>query len=447
MKLCGLLTFLLSQTAFGFTPASQLQAPHGFHWVESSDGIKKRLNLVNGNDRPTNITYEWIDGLPLFKALNRFDPFYDLSLPKRPGRTPFHPHRESEASLEEVFLKNLAILVGEDVDVRVLQVTNGENFYSTIDDFLPAYQNLLDQRKSLGLSAKRYFEWIQSKVETSRHKLLEKAAGKSSWKKSALEVSFANCMNVPSDERDRRFECAPFAAVEPLLERFQKSSTHPGASESVNAFSLFPLQSYLHNPGEFHDALKNLHFYLKNAGSAYSWLKKQNFLPLDLRLSAIALITHNHHTEINLVKLVALQESVTKAWQIQSLINELYDADRLQAISKPNQLRQSDLLKRVYNPNNFPENRRFIYEHDDEEVYELEMKEWIPLRKRYHWYGGIIAGIRLRQWGLTQTTLNSEMTALLGMAYKVGTAGFHSPEIPVIRKVYLAAGEAAKQVW
>lgn len=357
----------LAYTAINGLPYSYHN--QNFHWTSKVENSLVRLQLVSNSDElPTQIEFSWDQNV---RSRNQFFDESQNVISAKPNRILWTPHPTQAKTLEETFITALYSIDYPKLNIPYLiQDEQGQVLVSGIEDFLKVYRTFKPTLTPDGFLLK-----VKNQISEASNHLIHL----DTFKNASIIPSFLNI-------------------VEPIK-----------SGNRYDAFNLFPLLAYKQNKSEFRDALKNW----ANTDSL-NILKKyrDTSIPLNIRHSLLALLTHNHLVEINLIKLVALEEGVDTAWDVAKDINQLYLSEQhfwTKGISRHDIVRRknSNLLNLLENSHFKPYDNFiqieaspvFLMEEcasSNPDVLSDLASMIIPAARSYHFYGSIVTAQKMK---------------------------------------------------
>lgn len=240
--------------------------------------------------------------------------------------------------------------------------------------------------------------------------------------------------------------------VEPLKTKISHDESR------FDAFVLLPLETFETESLQLIRALQEL----ARSGPRYplEWfIAARECYSLQVRLSVLALLTHNHANELLLIRAVFLEQGREQAWSVAQAINQIYKNEREFWIFGDSSRRQI-AYQNIYYPTgvSFLDQRQKwavnaalkprIYE----PVFGLQTQNqkdahlWLPYHQFYHFYGAFILSLRIRENKILPDTLLVEAAAALGSVYKIKTMGWNREQIKKMKSFYESAAEQVLQL-
>ncbi len=394
---------LFSQLVQARVTTENLVAPNGYRWESQVQDDKIYLNLINQDtSQKTNITYAWAkSGV---RILEKSIDTQNKTVTVKPGRHIWEPHPGTQRSLEEVFLNILKSLGYKTPQVEYVNF-DGTPSFSTIDDFLNALQPPAQK-----LAFNDFIKSISQKVSETRTDIQKRI------------LPFGVSVGVPQF----------LDIVEPIK---GEENGHP----RYDAFNLLVLKAYAKYGDHFLEFLNSLGNF-KSFNPIFFYLRNHT-VPLELKQVALALLTHNHLVEVNLVKAIILNRGPRQAWLAFKAINNLYAAERnwwqvggrdIDLETRP-QLRNIFELSHIEFLNSETEiavRPRFL----EVSCSGIEVG-WVPKGITYHLYGAFLVSLRMKSLGMANWMVDIA-TPKLGTLYKLFSGAGQTEKVKMIQEVY-----------
>jgi hypothetical protein len=377
-------------------------------WDVNSYNDTLSLNLINKENRQkTNVKFSWKNNVRTQDSF--FDEMQNVIAPK-PGRNLWFPHPTSVQTLEELFLKATHEIGYPKITVEYIQRKNGHIYVSDINDFITKMK-----KTRVVITPSDFLKSIKQKVTATTADLSS----------SLINISLNNFpekLNI----------------IQPIKT--------PGR---YDAFSLFPLQTYLKDREHF---LNELTLWANTYPLNPLIMFQTSEAPDMIKLSILALLTHNHLTEENLVKLVILDRGLEQGWKVFKAINSLYANE--QSFWDLNNTSRHDIvrninpdLKLIFYKTNFMPFDKYIsteanliftqdictYNDGDSLSALLEIK--VPAAKSYHFYGSIITAYLMRSFKFP-LSITKELNKFLVGQYKDHSGSRNSTAVNYLKNLY-----------
>lgn len=357
------LALCFSTTSHAYTAVENL--PYTYenatsYWRVDSHGDFVAFKLQN-----TKIEYTWKNSI---RASNVFyDSDHNVISPK-PARSLWAPHPTTVQTVEEVFLNALQAVGYPSIQVPYLKEVRGVHYVSDIGDFLSVYRKL-----SPPMTAEAFLRSVQLKVN-----------------KTSNELIFGK-------QLERTYIPAFANVVEPIK-----------SGNRYDAFNLFPLLTYRKDKSAF---INEMNRWLQAPVMNVMELFQKSSVSESVRISLLALLTHNHLVEVNLLKYIALNEGVDASWKMAKMINLLYQREQefwRQGTQRHDILRgHNKNLLRLFGKTEFAPFNDFVIleshpvflantcsDQNPVEGFDLSMLK-IPAIRSYHFYGSLITAQRM----------------------------------------------------
>ncbi len=392
----------ISQIVQARVTTENLVAPNGYRWESAIKDDKIYLNLIAQDlSRKTNVTYAWVkSGARILEK--PIDSQFEVVTVK-PGRHIWEPHPGTQRSLEEIFLILLKSLGYKTPSIEYVKF-DGTPTFSTIDDFL---KELQEPDSKITLS--EFIKEISKKVANTRRDIQKKI------------LPFNSNIGIPQ-----------------FLDIVEPIEGEENGRPRYDAFNLIAVNAYLKHGDDLLNLVKRLGD-LKVFNPLFFYLRNHT-VPEDLKQVIIALLTHNHLIETNLVRAVILKHGHHQGWLVFKAINNLYAAERNWWISG----RDIEIGYRASLKNRFYETGIDFIDRLNEKVVlprfldvsctDVEAK-WIPVSKIYHLYGAFLVSLRMKNLGMANWMVDV-LTPKLGSFYKTFSKDNDQEKLNLIKEIY-----------
>ena len=379
-----------------------------YFWAQNVDDDQINLKLHDRSDlSKTNIHFSWQNNIRI--GNNSFDQKRNVISPK-PGRELWYPHPTSAQSLEEIFIKSMIEIGYPKLQIPYLK-TDQNNIVSvsTIDDFLNEY--------------KRYRPNIDS------HTFLKN-----------LKKEIVSTTNELIFDKNYTFKLVPdfFNIIQPIK-----------SGKRYDAFNMLPVVAYLKEKESFNE---EINFWLKAKNlNVFKMLKIQS-ASKRVKHALLALLTHNHLIEQNLIKLIAITDGPAEAWKMAKNINELYKKEQIFWMKRNEgnkifeTLINKELLDIFYKTNFAPYNEFITNEVNlgfinryctkgSSELKNILEDSNLPVFKSYHLYGSLLLALNMKNLKIPFLTAN-KISQYFIQKYKVASGSSRQSEIAYLRQLY-----------
>jgi len=422
----GFVLFLnFEETALASVHANDLEAPEGYFWSETITKDQIHLELWSRlNRQKTKIQFVYDVHSGTLISSTKMDDQLKLLLPA-PGEHLWSAHPEKFESVENHFRKLLK-------DLQLLEPKTTEKVLSLDDEGQFRYRNaddLLEQVPATpvpNLNLQEIINSVQRQITTTEQKWTQFSSGVADIQSlvSALDV------------------------IEPIETEF------PGDGRQIEAFNLFPLVELEKDGETMLRALSSLAQTPKRY--PLEWLIGESSLPFHTRLAILMLLTHNHQIEENFTKAVVIQFGVRSAWKTFLDLNSLYKNERDFWTPKSQHQIRNDLESfypsfgisfldetRTWEINIAYKQRILGPLYGFHSLTRQNIEVFLPYRQIYHYYGAFVLALRLKEDLGIPDVFIPKMAELLGMGYKLKTAGSDANQLHLMQAYYLQGAHDA----
>ncbi len=391
--------------------ALPLPAPKNFVWKSAREDTKNifELRLYTKDEKPTDIFFAFNFLTGDLSEQNRVSSQYKIAL-----TSPFehnwqaHPsHLDEEVSSIEKFfeyaLDHQQIehkdLLRWNSELRTIHLKRIDEDFANLNKPSITYESLVEQ--------------VQNQIRHTRSIL-------SPLRKTKIQ----KLLEEKWDNYD-------------FLEAIQTQLSH--SEHRVDAFTLTPLLT-LRSEGE--DLLKALDDFSHKPNFILNWfLQSREKFSETVRLSVAMLLTHNHLSEFNFIKGVAILYGVSRAWKAALSLNQAYKADR-------DYWQKFKIINTEYNEWYAADDIDFISERrlwsvDPCQHLKAKIKNiacskssLLPWVQIYHYYGAFISAYVMKSRLQLPSLSIPQLTQVLGLAYKLHTSGLKPRQLKIMTEMY-----------